>query len=154
VRRASLLLRPQMCLGRGQCGSERQSLGDGSCLYLRDRCIVFATRVEIQKYVDWRDSAYERIGHRSKAVPSGQLGLRKCPMKDGWVEWAGGAAAKRGRGVADGMDESREQWEEEREENDGRGGVLWRTSRSIPCSSVAQKPYARPGLPKRGSSIS
>jgi hypothetical protein len=66
-------------------------------------------RVEIQKCVDWRDSAYKRIGHRSKAVPSGQLGLRKRFMKDGWVEWAGGAAAERGRGVADGRDESREQ---------------------------------------------
>jgi hypothetical protein len=64
------------------------------------------------------------------------------------------AAAKRGPGVADRKDESREQWEEESEKNDGRGSVLWWMSRSIPCSSVAQKQYARPGLPRRGASIS
>jgi hypothetical protein len=29
---------------------------------------MFAVRMEVQKCVDWRDSAYEVIGHRSKAV--------------------------------------------------------------------------------------
>jgi hypothetical protein len=34
------------------------------------------------------------------------------------------------------------------------GGFYDRGSRSIPCSGVARKPYARPGLPKRGATIS
>jgi hypothetical protein len=81
-------------------------------------------------------------------------------MKDSWVKWAGGRwpsadkelRIERMRVESNGRKRGRKMTVE-REKNDGRGGVLWRTSRSIPCSSVAQKLYARPGLPRRGALI-
>jgi hypothetical protein len=43
----------------------------------------------------------------------------KCLIKDGWIGWGGAGGWAKTR-VVDEIDESREQWVEERVENDGR----------------------------------